>query len=171
MKFQFKESLKQELKKKMSMVAALSMLFAVGCGNYNPAGSGNNAAGDIGVSGNTEAGKLKQSLLRLDLGITSAKASVSESRFIESNNGNIFNSIAEVNLSIEPGEYADLQELQPYGIFAVYLAGDACFTLKTSDGLDLTVKSIMLEKCSFIDLKIFNSSQHAIKVSGIIAGE
>ncbi|MBX7043348.1 MAG: hypothetical protein K1X85_10650 [Ignavibacteria bacterium] len=166
------EKAMQALKNKLVMLAALSVLAAVGCGNNNPAGSGYSAAGEserTEISG--DGNSITQSVLKLDLGISSKAVSVSESRLIESNTGNQFNSIVPVSLSLEPGETADLQQLQPHGIFALYLHADADFTLKTIDGLDLTVKSIMLERCSFIDLKIFNSSQQSIKVSGIIAGE
>jgi hypothetical protein len=163
---------REALKKKLAMLAALSVLAAVGCGNYNPAGSGNSAAGESErIENSGDGNQISQSVLKLDLGISSKAVSVSESRLIESNTGNNFNNIVPVSLSLEPGETADLQERQPYGIFAVYLQADADFTLKTIDGLDLTVKSIMLERCSFIDLKIINSSQQSIKVSGIVAGE
>jgi hypothetical protein len=118
-----------------------------------------------------EISSTSESILKLDLGLTSKAVNVNESRLMESNIGHNFNSIVPVKFDIGPGQALDLNEFQQNGIFALYLAGNGDFTLSNTDGMNLMVKSVMMERCSFIDLKIINNNSSKITVSGFLAGE
>ena len=99
------------------------------------------------------------------------KNTISVSRLLESNIGYRFPKIVSIDRKLKPGEEIDLQELQPNGIFSLYLSGTGSFSLSNSDGMNLGTKTILLEKCSFIDLKLVNTEQTEIQVSGFVAGE
>lgn len=105
------------------------------------------------------------------LTLASDRFTIEESRLLESHNGNQFNNASAVKFTLEPGESFDLQDLQPYGIFALYLTSDGEFTLSNSSGMSFTSKTVLMEKCSFIDLKIENPYQKEILVKGFLAGE
>ena len=153
----------------MTMLACILLL--AGCGDHSISGAGSSD----GESGTGKLDKTKDdfssSSIKLDLGIASKRVSVNDSRLLESNIGTSFNSIVPVTLILEPGMSEELQNIQPNGIFALYLSADGDFTLTNSDGLNFTVKSILMEKCSFIDLKITNNFHRKMEISGFLAGE
>jgi len=53
----------------------------------------------------------------------------------------------------------------------LYISSEGSFTLSNSDGMSFSTKTVLMEKCSFIDLKARNNEQSPIKVSGFVAGE
>ncbi len=163
----FKGGLKGSAAKVLLIMA---LMISTGCGENNPAGLGTSTR-DVESADKIESRTSDRSAIRLDLGITSVAARMSESRLMYSNNGNSFNNIVPVKLYVGPGESVALNEIQSNGIFALYLNAESDFTLTNSDGLNLSVKSIMLERCSFIDLTAINHGQNEIVISGFLAGE
>lgn len=109
--------------------------------------------------------------IKLDVNVSFKSQSISESKFLESNIGNTFNHIVSVNHDLGPGEVLDLQELQPTGIFSLYLSANGTFSLSNSDGMSFSSKTLLIEKCSFIDLKLKNEGYKVMHVSGFVAGE
>ncbi len=161
--------------KQKLMAIAISVLLlsfsAAGCGDSNVAGI-NDQEHKITSSGEAlTPEKQVSSGIKLSLNLMYKSKSINESRMLESNNGPEFNHIVSVDSEIKPYEEIDLQELQPYGIFALYLCGTEEFSLTNSDGMSLRSKSILLEKCSFIDLKLKNNGANTIHVTGFVAGE
>jgi hypothetical protein len=149
----------------------IQMFLLTSCGDQNPTGAGSSIR-EPELSATDNAGKnLSSSSMKLELGISSKRVNLSESRLLESNLGYQFNSIVPVELDLSPGAALQLEELQPNGIFALYLASDGDFTLSDSDGLNLTLKTVLMEKCSFIDLKVNNNTIDKITVTGFLAGE
>ena len=154
----------------LSIIVLMNVTFS-GCGDSNITGNERTA------SGNPEAGKnIKQpvkdsTFIKLDMNILFKSECISESKLLESNNGNKFNNIVSFSKELNPGGELDLQELQQSGIFGLYISSEGSFTLSNSDGLSFSSKTVLMEKCSFIDLKVRNNEQSPIKVSGFVAGE
>jgi hypothetical protein len=152
-------------------VLIILMFVFTSCGNQNLTGAGSSVR-EPEISVTEDAGKdFGSSTMKLELGISSKRVNLSESRLLESNLGYQFNSIVPVKLDLSPGAALQLEELQPNGIFALYLASDGDFTLSNSDGMNLTLKSVLMEKCSFIDLKVVNNTSDELTVTGFLAGE
>ncbi len=150
----------------------LVCLFLVsGCGDHSITGAGSSGNDLKNSSADNSGNELSSSFIKLDLGISSKRVSVNDSRLIESNSGNSFNSIVPVTLTLEPGMSEELQNIQQSGIFALYLTADGDFTMTNSDGLSVTLKSVLMEKCSFIDLKVTNNFHRKITITGFLAGE
>lgn len=147
------------------------LLMISGCGDSSLTGAGSaekDAETNLQESHST---KMSPTAVKLDFGITSKRVSISESRLIESNLGNHFGNIVPVNITLNTGGSVQLQELQPNGIFALYLTADGDFSLFNTEGLNITLKSVFMEKCSFIDLGIVNNTANKINVTGFLAGE
>jgi len=115
--------------------------------------------------------KSDSTTIQLDLNLNFKSQRISDSKFLESNLGNRFNHIVSIDIKLGPDQELDLQELQPYGIFGLYLTSTGSFTLSNSDGINFTSKTVLLEKCAFKDLKLRNREQTSIHVRGFIAGE
>lgn len=149
----------------------INLLMFSGCGDSSLTGAGSSERDEETNLQESHSTKMSPSAVKLDLGITSKRVSISESRLIESNLGNHFGNIVPVNITLNAGSSVQLQELQPNGIFALYLAADGEFSLSNTDGLNITLKSVFMEKCSFIDLAIVNNTASKLTVTGFLAGE
>lgn len=170
------KQLKQRVKNRriaaviMSAVIFSSTVFS-GCGDSNLTGV--QSAGKTNTV--SESKPLEKNFdttsITMNLVLRYKTISLQDSKYLESNNGNQFNSIVSVDIELKPGEEINLDELQPNGIFSLYLSGSGSFTLSNSDGMSFSSKSVFMEKCSFIDLKLKNIELKAIKVSGFVAGE
>lgn len=163
------------LKKEISIlilfiVAALNVAFT-GCGDSNISGSQQTESGNTAAGNNTKPPLKDSTIIKLDLNISFKSEFISESKLLESNNGNKFNNIVSFSKVLNPRGELDLQELQQSGIFGLYISSEGSFTLSNSDGLSFSTKTVLMEKCSFIDLKIRNNEQSPIKVIGFVAGE
>lgn len=119
---------------------------------------------------NSESGSDLNSI-KISLNLSFGKHSLGMDKMLESNMGTHFNNIRRIDEKIAPGEEFDLQAIQPFGIFGLYLSADDIFELSNSDGLILSSKSVLFEKCSFIDLKVKNPTSSEISLSGFAAGE
>lgn len=149
----------------------ISITMTTGCSDSNVAGI-QSAGNKITSSDETPQVKgVDSTLIRLNMNLSFKSSKIVDNKFLESNLGNHFNHIAEVQVKLTPGEELDLQDLQPYGIFGLYLSASGMFTITNSDALSLTTKTLLLEKCAFIDLKIKNTDSKPIEVSGFVAGE
>lgn len=157
-----------------SAVISLSMLissFSInGCGDSNISGVQDKEATIKSAGENLSLDKTLSGI-KLDMNLKFGSKSIKESRMLQSNNGEQFNHIVSIDSEIKPDEEIDLQELQPYGIFGLYICATDEFTLSNSDGMSFTSKTLLMEKCSFIDLKLKNVSQKSIQVKGFVAGE
>ncbi len=154
-----------------SVIIIILMFIFTSCSDQNLTGAGS-SSGEPELSVTENSGKdLGSSTMKLELRISSMRVNLSESRLLESNLGNQFNSITPVKIVLSPGASMQLEELQPNGIFALYLASDGDFTLTNSDGMNLTLKSVLMEKCSFLDLKVVNNTSDKLTVTGFLAGE
>lgn len=109
--------------------------------------------------------------IKLSLNLSFMKQSFDQNKMLESNVGNYFGNVTKIDEKIEPNQELDLQQIQPTGIFGLYISSDDVFELKNSDGMSLSSKTVLLEKCSFIDLKIKNPTSGTIHITGMIAGE
>jgi hypothetical protein len=160
----------------LSLIVMLSFsLLSAGCGDsnitdFNNSGSANTSAGkNTGV--NTKDWYNDSTRIQLDMSIKFKAESIVDSKFLESNLGNNFNHIVSFSIDLKPGAELDLQELQEAGIFGLYLSSNGLFTLSNSDGMAFSSKTVLMEKCSFIDLKVTNQELKTIKVTGLVAGE
>lgn len=147
--------------------------FISGCGDSDIAGINSSSTNTISGAGQQSPSEIQPEANNILLSMTLSfrKNIISSSKLLESNSGYRFQNIVSVERNLKPGEEIDLQELQPYGIFSLYLSGTGSFALTNSDGMNLGTKTILLEKCSFIDLKLVNTEQKEIQVSGYVAGE
>lgn len=156
-------------------IIGFSMLissFAVtGCGDSNVTGVRNQESVNTSAGENKSSDKMTISGIRLDMNLKFGSKTITESRLLQSNMGEQFNHIVSIDTDVKPNEEIDLQELQPYGIFSLYFCATDEFTLSNSDGMSFTSKTLLMEKCSFIDLKLKNVSQKTIQVKGFVAGE
>ncbi|MEO8446044.1 MAG: hypothetical protein ABI528_01040 [bacterium] len=152
-------------------VIALAFNFTLtGCNDSNVAGliqsSSTNSAG-----GESTKPVRDTTSIYLDMSIQFKSENITESKMLESNTGNQFNHIVRVDRELKPNEILNLEELQPTGIFGLYLSATGTFTLTNSNGLSLNSKSILLEKCQFIDMLLKNQEAKSIHVTGFVAGE
>ncbi len=160
------------VKKILLMIIMTTQFWLNGCGDSNLTGISN-----TDYNSNTSSGVSSSNIqpdstsIVLSMSLRFKNLAIKESKLMESNNGNRFNRITSIEQDVKPGEELDLQEIQPYGIFSLYLSGTGTFALTNSDGMNFTSKTILLEKCSFIDLKLINTEQKSIHVSGYLAGE
>ncbi len=165
---------KINLRNTPKVAALLIILFTIsfnGCGDSNISGLNENESKLTAAGENSERNIYDSTVIRLDLSLKFKSASIAESKALESNIGNRFNSIIPISKDLKPNEELDLQVLQPYGIFGLYLSSTGRFSLTNSDGMSFTSKTVLMEKCSFIDLKLRNQEQTPIHVSGFVAGE
>jgi len=152
-------------------VMALLNVAYIGCGDSNITGYQQTESGNTAAGNNTRPTLKDSTIIKLDLNITFKSERINELKLLESNNGNKFNNIVSFSKDLNPGGELDLQELQQSGIFGLYISSEGSFTLSNSDGLSFSTKTVLMEKCSFIDLKVRNNEQGPIKVSGFVAGE
>ncbi len=149
----------------------LTSLAIMSCNDSNVAGT-ENYTSKISSSGERSGlSKLDSTIINLDLNLQYKSESIRDSKILESNIGNRFNHIVSIDIELKPDEELDLQELQPYGIFGLYLSSTGSFELYNSDGIRFTSKTVLMEKCAFIDLRLRNQEQTPIHVRGFIAGE
>lgn len=151
------------------VVAAIFTVIPImaGCSDNVISGSGNHSTdADHQITSRKDSTRIQ-----LDLNLNFKSGSISTSKFLESNQGNRFNNIIKIDRDIKPGETLDLENLQPTGIFGLYLSSDGTFSMENSSGLSFRSKTVLMEKCEFIDLKIINNEQYIIKVTGFVAGE
>lgn len=146
-------------------------LFLPGCSDSSLTGIQENSSFKSASGEITKPNFKDSTFIKLEMNISFKSECITDSKLLESNTGNRFNHITSFSKELKPGQDADLQEIQPTGIFGLYITSDGSFTLSNSDGLSFSSKSVLMEKCSFIDLKIRNEGQRSIKVSGFVAGE
>lgn len=152
------------------IIFSLISLFS-GCGNTNLTGIQDNGSGSSASGENIKPGFKDSTIIKLDMSLSFKSETISDSKLLESNIGNKFNHIVSFKRELKPGGELDLQDLQPAGIFGLYISSDGSFTLSNSDGMSFSTKSLLMEKCSFIDLKVSNHGQKTINVTGFAAGE
>ncbi|MBK9331528.1 MAG: hypothetical protein IPM96_03745 [Ignavibacteria bacterium] len=155
------------MKKKLTLMTVILLTLVSGCDNSVT----NETERKIVSAGQKESVTKRASTIMLEMNLHFGKVTMSNNRTLESNNGNNFNNIVKFDTLLNSNEILDLQEMQPYGIFALYLNSENDIEISNSDGMNIRCKTILLEKCSFIDLKLKNVSGIKIKVSGIVAGE
>lgn len=109
--------------------------------------------------------------IKIGMEISFGKNSLSMNKLLESNIGTHFNKVTKIDAKIAPGKELDLQEIQPNGIFGLFLNSSDIFILKNLDGMMFNSKSLLLEKCSFIDLIVINPTAAEISITGFVAGE
>lgn len=170
-----KVSFRTNPKQAASIIALLILLsFPViisGCGDSNVTGFQNSGSGISAAGENKPVKDYDSTNIQLDLNLRFKSEKISDSRLLESNTGNNFNQIVSFSRDLNPGEILDLQDLGTYGIFGLYVKSTGIFTLYNSDGMAFRSKTVLMEKCSFIDLKLKNEEQKIIKVTGLVAGE
>lgn len=162
------------IKSAPKVLVMLTILFSFllnGCGDSNISGINSNESRLTASGEKSELLKSDSTSIRLDLSLKFKSVSITDSKNLESNTGNRFYHIASVNVDLKPNEELDLHELQESGIFGLYLSATGSFTLSNSDGLTFTSKTVLMEKCEFIDLKLKNQEHSIIHVSGFVAGE
>ncbi len=155
------------MKIKLALMTVIMLTLVSGCDNsvtYE-------TESKIESAGQKESVMNRTGTIMLEMNLHFGKVTLSNKCTLESNNGNNFNNIVKFDTLIKPNEIIDLQEMQPYGIFALYINSEKDVEISNSDGMNIRCKTILLEKCSFIDLKLKNVSGKIIKVSGIVAGE
>lgn len=157
-----------KLKIKILIMMTLTVLLIQGCENSvsEKSESINSSAGKIESESGSDINSIK-----INLDLSFGKHSIGMNKMLESNMGTHFNNITKIDTRIAAGDELDLQEIQPYGIFGLYISSDNMFELTNSDGLILSSKSLLLEKCSFIDLKVRNPTASEIHLTGFVAGE
>lgn len=128
------------------------------------------SAGKNGSVKTTDATLTDSTRIKLDINFEFKSKPMKDTKFLESNEGYRFNRIIEIDTALKPEQLLDLQELQPYGIFSLYLSATGKFLLSNSD-FSFTSRSLMMEKCELIDLKLKNCEQNPIHVTGFVAGE
>jgi hypothetical protein len=155
-----------------TLLAVLLFFLINGCGDSNVAGIHENEPKISGAGENFRRNISDTTSIRLDMSLKFKSESISDSKLLESNTGNQFNNILSIERDIKPGEEINFYESQPpYGIHALFFKSDGSFTLTNSSGLSITAKSLLMEKCEFIDLILKNEESKAIHVVGFIAGE
>lgn len=168
-------SLKTNPKQSIASLVLLALLsfpvFTAGCGDSILTGYQNSRSGITAAGENKPLKDYDSTSIQLDLDIRFKSEKISDSRLLESNTGNNFNQIVSFSRDLKPGEVFDLQDLETYGIFGLYINSTGIFTLFNSDGMAFRSKTVLMEKCSFIDLKLKNEEQKIIKVTGLVAGE
>ena len=157
-----------KLKIKILLMIFLTAIIIQGCENSvsEKSESLNRSAGRNESESGSDINSVK-----ISLDLSFGKHSMGMNKMLESNLGTHFNNITKVDAKLASGEELDLQEIQPFGIFGLYLSSDDMFELTNSDGLILSSKSLLLEKCSFIDLKVKNPTASEIHLTGFVAGE
>ncbi|MBK8981730.1 MAG: hypothetical protein IPM38_05255 [Ignavibacteria bacterium] len=155
------------MKLKLTLMTVILLTMVSGCDNSVT----NETESKIVSAGQKESVTNRASTIMLEMSLHFGKVTMSNNRTLESNNGNNFNNIVKFDTLLKPNQILDLQEMQPYGIFALYLNSEKDIEISNSDGMNIRCKTILLEKCSFIDLKLKNVTGSKIKVSGIVAGE
>lgn len=149
----------------------ISIAMTAGCSDSNltgiqSAGNNNTSSNEILPDKKTDS-----TTIRLNLNLKFKSSEIIINKLLESNIGTQFPHIAGINTKLAPGEELNLQELQPYGIFGVFINATGLFTISNTDGMSLTTKTLLLEKCAFIDLKLRNTEPKPIIVKGFVAGE
>ncbi len=166
---------KSRPQKAISVIVLCLMLsasaFLTGCGDSQIADTPVSPVNSGISAGNIDVKDYDSTTIHLDISIKFKSESISDSRILESNIGNVFNQITSFSKELKPGEVFDLEDLPTYGIFGLYISSTGIFTLYNSDGMSFSSKSVLMEKCSFIDLKLRNDDQKVIKVTGLVAGE
>lgn len=152
-------------------VMIISQSVFTGCSDSNltgPQSSGmNNSSPETGaIQKDTDSTKIS-----LNMSLKYKSVNLKDSKYLESNNGNSFNNIVSISRELKPYEAVNLDEIQPYGIFGIYISSNGLFNLSNSDGMTFSAKTVLLEKCSFIDLKIQNLESGPINITGYVAGE
>ena len=178
-KYERRHKMKQSSKNNLPQKAAALVLLIIfslialisGCGDSNLTGIQGSGSGSSASGENIKPGFKDSTIIKLDMSISFKSETISDSKLLESNIGNKFNHIVSFKRDLKPGEELDLQDLQPTGIFGLYISSDGSFTLSNSDGMSFSTKSLLMEKCSFIDLKVRNEGQRTINVTGFAAGE
>lgn len=158
------------LRNVVKAVVLMLLISFTGCGDSNVAGI-HDSQSTLSASGDRLGGKADSTSITLDLNLRFKSGSISDSKVLESNLGYKFYSIATLDRDLKPHEQLDLQQIQPKGIFALYLSATGTFDLSNSDGMKFSSKSLLMEKCAFIDLKLKNNESVSIHVKGILAGE
>ncbi|HAY33303.1 MAG TPA: hypothetical protein DCY06_04140 [Bacteroidetes bacterium] len=156
-----------KIKIKLTLMTVILLTLVSGCDNTVT----NETESKTVSAGQKESVINRTGTILLEMDLHFGKVTLSNNKTLESNNGNNFNNIVKFDTLIKQNDIIDLQELQPFGIFALYINSENDIELSNSDGMNIRCKTILLEKCSFIDLKIKNVSGKTIKVSGIVAGE
>lgn len=150
--------------------AVMMGIISFGCGDSAVNDSTQNPV--LSSSGKAVSESYKDStLIKLDLAIRFKSTNISSSCFMEGSNGNSFRHIVQFEKDLKPGDELDLHELQQSGIFALYVNSNGRFTISNPDGMSVSTKSLLFEKCEFIDLKIKNTESNSIHVAGFVAGE
>lgn len=178
-KYERRNKMKQSSKKNLPPKAAALVLLIIfslislisGCGDSDLTGIQDYGSGSSASGENIKPGFRDSTVIKLDMNISFKSETISDSKLLESNIGNKFNHIVSFNRELKPGGELDLQEIQPAGIFGLYISSEGTFTLSNSDGMQFSSKSVLMEKCSFIDLKVRNEGQKTVKVTGFVAGE
>jgi len=156
------------VKIKVIVISILIIFIAAGCEN-SVIDTHEEKISTAGMKSNDDS--YSANSVKINLNLTFGKQSLDMNKSLESNIGTHFNNIAKIDAVIEPGEELLLHEIQPYGIFVLYLTSDNVFELSNSDGMSFSSKSVLMEKCSFIDLKVKNPTQKDIHITGMLAGE
>ncbi|MBK8552121.1 MAG: hypothetical protein IPL53_14090 [Ignavibacteria bacterium] len=168
-------SLKNNPKQSIASLVLLALLsFSVltaGCGDSILTGYQNTNSGVTAAGENKPVKDYDSTCIQLDLNIRFKSEKIAFSKLLESNTGNNFNQIVSFFRDLKPGEILNVQELGTYGIFGLYINSTGIFTLYNSDGMAFRSKTVLMEKCSFIDLKLRNDEQKIITVTGVVAGE
>jgi len=158
--------------KVMALAALIASAYTLsGCGDTNVTGTQESKTPVTASGEKSVSHKENTSNIFMNISLKFKSETLEDSKFLESNNGTSFNNIVSIKKEVKPGEEIDLQELQPNGIFGIYLQSNGTFSISNSDGMNFSSKTILIEKCSFIDLKLRNTNSKSIFVSGLLAGE
>ncbi|MEO8664760.1 MAG: hypothetical protein ABI462_04620 [Ignavibacteria bacterium] len=163
--------LRLQAKTMILLLLLTAATFLNGCSDQSPVTALNNESNISGAGGINNVKAIDSTQISLNMSLSFKSQNITDSKILESNTGYSFNHIVSVNHDVKPGEILDLQEIQPSGIFSLYLTANSTFTLTNSDGMSFCSKTILLEKCSFIDLKLRNDGARVIHVQGYVAGE
>lgn len=156
---------------KTAILLILAMSFLTGCGDSGITKVDQKDT-KPSASGKTELiKKAHPKTIELGVDLKFNSSIISDSKLLESNLGNDFGHISEFEVKLEAGEEFNLESLQLFGIFALYVSSDGPFEISSSSGINITVKTLLLDKCSFKDLKIKNSGSDIIQVKGVVGGE
>ncbi len=169
-----KANLRKEIKFILPVIilsALLSSFIMNGCGDSNIAGVQNKSTGIRSAGENIPEKRYDSTTIKLDMDISFKSELISDSKILESNNGYHFGNITKIDRDLKTNEILDLQALQSSGIFGLYIGSTGSFTLSNADGMSFTSKSVLLEKCEFIDLKLKNTSGKPAHIKGFVAGE
>lgn len=156
---------------KVILILIMTFSILAGCSDSNLTGVHQNNSNNTSAGQKPAYKKFDTTIIQLDMNLRFKSEVLTESKMLESNNNNHFNNIVPISLTLKPNEVLDLQELQPNGIFGLYLSSTGTFVLSNYDGMSLNSKTILLEKCAFIDLKLRNIEAKEISIQGFVAGE